>query len=61
MKEQLTQLIETYTAARISGNSTLQQYATQLLSSFLQQVEIIPLPPATPESAAHSENDTTDS
>jgi hypothetical protein len=29
MKEQLAQLIEAYAAARASGNSTLQQFATQ--------------------------------
>lgn len=42
MKEQLAQLIETYAAARTSGNAALQQYATQMLSNFLQQVEITP-------------------
>lgn len=49
MKEQLAQLIETYAAARTSGNAALQQYATQMLSNFLQQVEITPLTPTSPE------------
>lgn len=51
MKEQLAQLIETYAAARVSGNTVLQKYATQMLSNFLQQVEITPLTLTSPEAA----------
>jgi hypothetical protein len=41
MKEQLAALIESYAAARASGNGLLQQFATSQLSQFLQQVELI--------------------
>ncbi len=40
MKEQLAQLIEAYAAARATGNPTLQQFATQQLSSFLDSIEV---------------------
>ncbi len=40
MKEQLAQLIEAYAAARATGNPTLQQFATQQLSTFLESVEV---------------------
>lgn len=50
MKEQLTQLIEAYAAARSSGNTLLQQFATTQLSDFLGQVDIV-RPTPSPESA----------
>lgn len=40
MKEQLASLIETYAAARASGDAALQRFATQQLSTFLQSVEV---------------------
>ena len=49
MKEQLAQLIEAYAAAKASGNPTLQQFATQQLSTFLGAIEITEAAPA-PES-----------
>jgi hypothetical protein len=45
MKEQLAQLIEVYAAARASGNATLQQFATQQLSTFLGSIEVIEAAP----------------
>ena len=42
MKEQLALLIETYAAARASGDVTLQRFATQQLNSFLQGIDISP-------------------
>lgn len=40
MKQQLTELIEAYAAARASGNATLQQFAAQQLSVFLAKIEV---------------------
>jgi hypothetical protein len=40
MKEQLVQLIDAYAAARASGNGTLQQFAAQQLSAFLEAIEV---------------------
>jgi hypothetical protein len=45
MKEQLAQLIEAYAAAKASGNPTLQQFATQQLSTFLGQIDVIEAQP----------------
>lgn len=50
MKDQLIQLIDTFVAARVSGNAVLQQYASNLLTTFLQQVEIVQLQTPAPES-----------
>lgn len=41
MKEQLTQLIEAYAAARASGNNLLQQFAAGQLGEFLGQIDVI--------------------
>lgn len=49
MKDQLIQLIDTFVAARVSGNAVLQQYASNLLSTFLQQVEVIERQASSPE------------
>jgi hypothetical protein len=51
MKNDLTDLIETYAAARISGNSRLQQYATAQLMEFLNGIEINPATPPEDEGA----------
>jgi hypothetical protein len=40
IKEQLAQLIEAYAAARATGIATLQQFATQQLSTFLDAVDV---------------------
>ncbi|MGA0848174.1 MAG: hypothetical protein ACO3PY_06175 [Pontimonas sp.] len=45
MKEQLASLIETYAAARASGDGTLQRFATQQLSTFLQGVDVTRITP----------------
>jgi hypothetical protein len=42
MKEQLITIINSYAAARYSGDSLLQQFAAQQLQSFLDSVEITP-------------------
>lgn len=42
MKEKLITIINSYAAARSSGDSLLQQFAAQQLQSFLESVEIIP-------------------
>lgn len=42
MKEQLIELIETYAAAKLSGNSLLQQFAAKQVSAFLDGVELTP-------------------
>jgi hypothetical protein len=49
MKEQLAQLIEAYAAAKASGNPTLQQFATQQLSTFLGQVDVVETQPTEEE------------
>lgn len=40
MKEQLTQLINAYAAARASGDPLLQQFAAGQLQAFLERVEL---------------------
>lgn len=50
MKDQLAQLIEAYAAARSSGNTLLQQFATSQLSEFLGQVDVVKPAEAAPES-----------
>jgi hypothetical protein len=54
-KQALAQLIDAYADAKASKNQILQQYATQELQNFIQQVEIIPAPPA---AAAPEEEET---
>ena len=40
MKEQLITIINSYAAARASGDTSLQQFAAQQLASFLEGVTI---------------------
>jgi hypothetical protein len=49
MKDQLITIVNAYAAARASGDSMLQQFATQQLGAFLEAVEITAKP--TPEEA----------
>ena len=44
-KQALAQLIDAYADAKASKNQILQQYATQELQNFIQQVEIVPALP----------------
>jgi hypothetical protein len=41
MKERLIQLINAFSAARVTGDPLLQQYASKELSLFLDRVEIV--------------------
>jgi hypothetical protein len=41
MKEQLVQLINSFVAARLSGDAALQDFAAQRLNKFLGEVDII--------------------
>lgn len=45
MKEQLTALIEAYSAAQVSGNTILKQFAASQLNLFLSQVEVVKTTP----------------
>ncbi len=45
MKEQLTQLIEAFGAARYSQNKTLIEMSATNLREFLDRVEIVEMPP----------------
>lgn len=45
MKEQLTQLIEAFGAARYSQNQTLIEMSATNLREFLSKVEIVEMPP----------------
>lgn len=50
-KQALAQLIDAYADAKASKNQILVSYATQELQNFIQQVDIVPAPPApAPES-----------
>lgn len=40
MKEELITLLNSYAAARCSGDTLLQQFATGQLQAFLEQVEL---------------------
>jgi len=40
MKTQLAELIEAYTAARVSGNRTLVEFAVGQLNTFIAGVEV---------------------
>lgn len=40
MKPQLIELINSYAAARLSGDSALMQFAAERLASFLDTVEV---------------------
>jgi hypothetical protein len=44
MKEQLIAIVNAYAAARASGDTLLQQFATQQLGAFLESVEITAKP-----------------
>lgn len=44
MREQLITIINSYAAARASGDALLQRFAAQQLSVFLESVEIIAKP-----------------
>ena len=57
LKQALAQLIDAYADAKASKNQILQQYATQELQNFIQQVEIVPAPPTPPAPEAESEED----
>jgi|688.fasta_scaffold1336020_1 hypothetical protein len=46
LKQALAQLVDAYADAKMSKNQILLQYATQELQNFIQQVEIVPAPPA---------------
>jgi hypothetical protein len=54
-KQALAQLIDAYADAKASKNQILQQYATQELQNFIQQVEIVP---ALPTADAPEEEET---
>lgn len=54
-KDQLIQLIETYCAAKISGNATLVQFAANTLSSFLGGIEITEIPTSDQNSAVKTQ------
>lgn len=45
-KQALAQLIDAYADAKSSKNQILVAYATQELQNFIQQVDIVPAPPA---------------
>jgi myo-inositol catabolism protein IolC len=40
MKQQLAELIESYAAARVSGNRMLLEYAAGKLNEFMQDVNV---------------------
>jgi len=40
MKQQLAALIETYAAARVSGNRMLQEYAAGKLNGLMASIEV---------------------
>jgi hypothetical protein len=44
MKSQLIAHVNSYAAARVSGDPALQQFAAEQLSAFLDAVEITPKP-----------------
>ena len=52
MKQQLAELIEAYAAARVSGNGTLMNYATQQLNAFLGKIEVSESAPALTEESS---------
>lgn len=52
LKQALAQLIDAYADAKASKNQILLQYATQEIQSFIQQVDIVPAPPAPQDGAA---------
>lgn len=47
MKEELITLLNSYAAARCSGDTLLQQFAAGQLKAFLEQVELTRITPAT--------------
>jgi hypothetical protein len=48
MKDQLITIVNSYAAARASGDTVLQQFAAQQLGAFLDAVEIVPKGDANP-------------
>jgi hypothetical protein len=42
MQDQLITIVNSYAAARASGDTVLQQFAAQQLGAFLEAVEIVP-------------------
>ena len=46
LKQALAQLVDAYADAKASKNQILLSYATQELQNFIQQVDIVPAPPA---------------
>lgn len=57
-KQTLARYIEAYASARASGNSDLQAFAANQLSTFIQSVDITPEP--TTEEEAGTTGDTTE-
>ena len=51
MKEELITLLNSYAAARCSGDTLLQQFATGQLQAFLEQVELTKTTPAAEDTA----------
>lgn len=48
LKQALARLIDAYADAKSSKNQILLQYATQELQNFIQQVDLVQAPPASP-------------
>jgi hypothetical protein len=48
MQDQLITIVNSYAAARASGDTVLQQFAAQQLGAFLEAVEIVPKGDANP-------------
>ena len=48
MQDQLITIVNSYAAARASGDTVLQQFAAQQLGAFLEVVEIVPKGDANP-------------
>jgi hypothetical protein len=56
MKDQLITIVNSYAAARASGDTVLQQFAAQQLGAFLEAVEITAKPVnSVPEEAPTSD------
>ena len=57
MKDQLITIVNSYAAARASGDTVLQQFAAQQLGAFLDAVEIVPKGDANPTPEENPAND----
>lgn len=57
MQDQLITLVNSYAAARASGDTVLQQFAAQQLGAFLEVVEIVPKGDANPAPEETPTND----